>query len=482
MSENPSRKRDQIEVVILTALSAETEAVVARISKNVFNRFGLNTHLPPDASQETLLTALQDQRWEFRAEAARRIAEAHRPLPEKSVLSTILHDPSPNVRAVAIRAFGARQWLSSDLLLNALKDQDWNLRSAVVEALGHFPEQAIADTLRRVAQTDRHSSVRATALMALKPLPVDLGVQALRDPEWQVREIAVRLLATQGEHAPTKFLLAALSDSHELVRTAAAQALEDLKGRVRQKENLQGTPLHAFAQATREGKKDQVPQVLPEENTFWIETLSENSWRMVYPQLLARARALVQLFHVESWQGREEDIAWDIVQESMRRAYEYPHKTAYRERVSVQSLTALLKTVAHNYCQDLRQREQRLAPVSEDLLLAQQANIPLEAIEETATENAYREHLFHILAHEIAHFPLKQQQALLSDLAARMTFRGKPSTLQAAFLTEGIRLEEYRQPPPESQQERRCQAALRSLAYKRLKRLATVQQYLAETC
>ena len=205
--------------------------------------------------------------------------------------------------------------------------------------------------------------------------------------------------------------------------------------------------------------------------------ISEKNWSESYPQLHAQARRLVRQLNVSNWQGQEEDLAWDIVQESMRRAYEYSQKAANGEREPVQSLTALLSTVAQNYCRDLRRRDWRLN--------REIANTPQgfmdnqESFSDIATENAYREHLFHILAHEIAHFPPKQRQALLTDLADRMAFGDKPSTLQAAFQAEGIFLEEYRKPRSECDRERSRNAALLAHAYKRLKMLEKVRDYLA---
>jgi RNA polymerase sigma factor (sigma-70 family) len=205
--------------------------------------------------------------------------------------------------------------------------------------------------------------------------------------------------------------------------------------------------------------------------------IDETSWEENYSQLCAQVRRLVHQLMVPDWQGQEEDIAWDIVQESMRRVYEYTQKAANGEREPVQSLTALLNTVAQNYCRDLRRRERRL---SREITNTSQGFVDNEqSFSEIATENVYREHLFHILAHEIAQFPAKQRHALLTDLADRIAFGEKPSTLQDAFQAVGIRLEEYRKPHSECEQERARNAALLAHAYKRLRTLEKVQNYLS---
>lgn len=205
--------------------------------------------------------------------------------------------------------------------------------------------------------------------------------------------------------------------------------------------------------------------------------ISEKNWEESYAPLHAQARRLVHQMKVSHWSGQEEDVAWDIVQESMRRAFEYAQRIEQsNEAKPIQSLTALLNTVAQNYSRDLRRREWRL---SKEATNAPQGFTDTEDnFSEIATENAYREHLFRDLASEIALFPTKQRQALLSDLAGRMAFEEKPSMLQAAFQAVGIHLEEYRQSRSECEQERSRNAALLAHAYKRLKCLKKVRDYL----
>ena len=67
---------------------------------------------------------------------------------------------------------------------------------------------------------------------------------------------------------------------------------------------------------------------------------------------------------------------------------------------------------------------------------------------------------------------------LLTDLASRMSFDGQPSALQAAFHVEGIHLEDYRGMRPKTARERSQNAALLNHAYKRLKTIEEVKQYL----
>ncbi|HEY1348845.1 MAG TPA: hypothetical protein VGF67_04390 [Ktedonobacteraceae bacterium] len=207
------------------------------------------------------------------------------------------------------------------------------------------------------------------------------------------------------------------------------------------------------------------------------QTTSKINWSESYPQLHRQTRRLVAHMKIANWQGQEEDIAWDIVQESMRKVFEYMRKAERNAEQPVQSLAGLLRTTAQNSTLDLRRREKRLF---RDTTALEYGFADHEAsFSEVATENVYHERLFGILAHAIAHFPRKQRQALLTDLAERMAFGEQPTTLQAAFQAEGIYLEEYRRCRPLSTLERNRNAALLYQAYRRLKNLEEVKKYLA---
>lgn len=201
------------------------------------------------------------------------------------------------------------------------------------------------------------------------------------------------------------------------------------------------------------------------------------NWGESYPQLHAQARRLVHKYQLAKWRGQEEDLAWDIVQEGVRKVFEYTRSG----QKPVQSLKGLLAVTMRNYSTDLYRREKKQVREASDVS-AQYAHEFADdeaSFSEIATENVYRERLFRFLARNIARFPAKQRHALLADLASRMAFEEQPSTLQAAFLAEGIRLEEYKCSRPETSCERNRNAALLNHAYKRLRELEEVEQYLA---
>ena len=204
------------------------------------------------------------------------------------------------------------------------------------------------------------------------------------------------------------------------------------------------------------------------------------AWTKLYPSLSLVVRRLVYSFHVQSWRGQEDDIVEDILQETARRLIERQTKVEYGEAAPIQMLERMAIITAYNYCKDMRRRDRRLVRLpggtySPDVLdiISERDVVDLS---EEATESLYQEGLFALLAREIVKFPYKQRKVLLGDLANRMSFETKPTALQKAFLNVGIRLEEYRQPLPESVKERSKGAALRHYAYKRIAQLVCVQQ------
>lgn len=204
-------------------------------------------------------------------------------------------------------------------------------------------------------------------------------------------------------------------------------------------------------------------------------------WNAFYPALRSFVRSLVHSFHVQSWRGQEDDIVDDILQETARRMIERQQKAEHREAPPIQTFERMAIVTASNYCKDMRRRDRRLVRLPEGAYSPDVLEVISERdivdLSDEAAERLYQGGLFALLAREIVKFPYKQRKALLIDLANRMSFEAKPTLLQKAFLNEGIRLEEYRQPLPESPKERSKSAALLYYAYKRIAQLNNIQQY-----
>ncbi len=202
------------------------------------------------------------------------------------------------------------------------------------------------------------------------------------------------------------------------------------------------------------------------------------NWPELYPRLHAVARNLVYRHRIPCWYGQEEDVAEDVVQETVRRLIERIQKAARGEAAPIDAPEQMMVTIAYNYVIDLTRRERRLIhlPAEELTSASRHGGNDCMRLEEVATEQIYDEWLFLQLAHEIAHFPDKQRRAILIDLANRTCFDERPTPLQRAFLAVGIDLQVYQQSLPDDPAERAQHASSLYWAYKRLTQLAFMKE------
>ncbi len=119
-------------------------------------------------------------------------------------------------------------------LLQALRSSQWEIRAATVHRLGEIvlrKRQFLQAPLLEALQ-DEHPLVRAAAIRALshlgKDIPLEHILLALRDPAYEVREMAVLVLGEVSEQVVDplqSFLVVAQQDVHSSVRTAATFAI-----------------------------------------------------------------------------------------------------------------------------------------------------------------------------------------------------------------------------------------------------------------
>ena len=201
------------------------------------------------------------------------------------------------------------------------------------------------------------------------------------------------------------------------------------------------------------------------------DLMNEAFWEKLYALLKPFALSVVFSAGVASWRGQECDIAQDIVQETLRRCLEHLQKVVRGDAPPVYALEHFMIVVANNYCRDLQRRERRLihpAPDSYDGdFMHEQAT---DSPSDIAIEHVFQEHIFEQIAHEVRHFPEKQQKALLIDQASLMHFGGEPTPLQRAFIDAGIDMQTYQQELPTSELGRTRHHASLYHAYKRLRR------------
>jgi DNA-directed RNA polymerase specialized sigma24 family protein len=210
--------------------------------------------------------------------------------------------------------------------------------------------------------------------------------------------------------------------------------------------------------------------------------MSDTIWRNLYPALHSLACYLVHTSPLPYWRGQEDDLADDIAQETVRRVIERAQKAERGEAAPIQSLKQMANTVAYNYYRDLKRHDFRLSRLDTADASTRSARLNAtdvrsdEYLLDLVADKVDQDRLFDLLADEISHFPAKQKQAILIDLANRMYFDEVPTSLQESFLEVGIELRHYRQPLPENQRERGRHISLCSQAYKRVARLPSVQE------
>ena len=197
---------------------------------------------------------------------------------------------------------------------------------------------------------------------------------------------------------------------------------------------------------------------------------SDATWQKLYLLLRPLVKRWVYSSHVPSWKGQEDDVVEDIVQEAITRLFQYSQRAERGEVVPIETIEHMIKVIALNYGRDLKRRERRLLRSIDDEWSYGEHVDSTSIVDpaEIAVDKAFQEWLFERLSLEIVKFPKKQRNALLIDLAYRMHFAARPTSLQRAFLRRGIRLQDFRAPAPKNPLERGRHAANLNLAYKRV--------------
>jgi HEAT repeat protein len=192
-----------------------------------------------DRAVEPLIGALAAKDAKSRKCAAVVLKCLGSPRAVEPLTAALRDDPSPEVRAAAAEALGAAKDPRPIGLLTATLEnpsEPVEVRVSAAGALGSIADRRAVEPLIR-ALKDKDPLIRAAALTVadiipdyrlLRPLLVD----ALRDPEWRVRDRATRAAGALGklkDPAAFEVLMTALHDEYPNVRAAATQSLVELK-------------------------------------------------------------------------------------------------------------------------------------------------------------------------------------------------------------------------------------------------------------
>ncbi len=180
------------------------------------------------------------ERWhrvaeEVFASLVQHVSEARRQLGGATAATTqgVEHNvPAPTTAGFEAAPLGAVESRLASTFIDALRDPDANVRARAARALGQHRAQAAA-TVLRTALGDEDAVVRRQAAWALGRIRDDAAVDGLlnllRDPVQEVREGAAWALGTLQDPAAVNGLVAALEDADAAVQERIAWAL----GRIR---------------------------------------------------------------------------------------------------------------------------------------------------------------------------------------------------------------------------------------------------------
>jgi len=174
-------------------------------------------------------------------------------------LCQLLRDPHPDVRTTVSKVLGKMGKFVVEPLLDALEEDDWQIRLAAARGLGSTGDQRALEPLSR-ALHDKDSRVREMVARSIEQLgfPLDpasecwyvvakqdwdktvaLGQHALEplrnalhDPVGKIRQDAVEALGRVGDPSVISAVRALLADEEWYVRDSALKALEQLRGPV----------------------------------------------------------------------------------------------------------------------------------------------------------------------------------------------------------------------------------------------------------
>ncbi len=194
-------------------------------------------------------------------------------------------------------------------------------------------------------------------------------------------------------------------------------------------------------------------------------------WAELYALLPPLARHWVYTAHIPSWSGQQEDIVEDIVQETIFKLLKYIQRAENGVVAPVKDMKHLAITIAHNYYRDLKRKDRRLDRFEMYDRTSLEQVVTSGAVDpsEIALDHIYQAWLFFKLADFVVSISIKQQTALLRDLAQRMHFGQTPTPLQQAFTAKGLDLKQHLDGKSASKREQSQYAANLSLSYKKIK-------------
>jgi HEAT repeat protein len=219
---------ERLKAVLLGGLALSLLAGCSRgVSEKIDRAYELARH-PNDRNKARIEAMLLDPDRDVRANAVVLMETLDRNR-AAGMAATALQDSDGLVRAAAVTILApdADAQTLQTLAGLAVSDPVWQVRARALEAIAAWSDPAVGDVFAR-ALSDSVRHVRRVALRIGTEraglLPTDrVSSLVVSDPDWENRVEAARALGASKDPAAYAGLDAALADSNEFVRAAAAR-------------------------------------------------------------------------------------------------------------------------------------------------------------------------------------------------------------------------------------------------------------------
>lgn len=198
-------------------------------------------------------------------------------------------------------------------------------------------------------------------------------------------------------------------------------------------------------------------------------------WNKLYSLLRPLVKRWVYNSGVSSWKGQEDDVVDDIVQEAIFRLLKYALNADRGESAPIEIPEHMVIVIARNCFIDKLRKDGRLVRYETDDRSSLEHFVKASPVDpsEIAFNHVYHAWLFIKLADFVVTVSIKQQKALLRDLAQRMHFGQTPTPLQQAFADRGLDLRQHRNWKSVNKREQSQHASNLSLSYKKIEEWST---------
>ncbi len=207
-----------------------------------------------------------------RAAAAAALGELGRPEATVPLSEALASDAGPEVRKAAAAALGALgdDGATEQLALSVLEDDQAEVRTAAANSLGEIQDTSALPSLMQARAGDESAAVRSAASEALDEFPISQLRETLREfGDSSERAAAAELLGERGNASAVPELIEAMSDPDPQVREAATSAVEKL-GTLTPLENGGGLLAHSAGVSFVPGTTTQQATELPHVPVFEV--------------------------------------------------------------------------------------------------------------------------------------------------------------------------------------------------------------------